>query len=112
MPDLVPPDLTILGLKLEHLAAGAFGGLARAFLSPGAPIGRRVAGGVIGAFAAGYSAPVAAWLFAQRVGLPADVAVTAGGMVGFGVGLVGMSVCEGLLKWAALWRDGAAWPPK
>lgn len=107
MPDLLPPDLTILGLKIEHLAAGAFGGIARAFLSPGAPLGRRIAGGVIGAFAAGYSTPVMAWLFAQRVGLPDHVAATAGGMVGFAIGLVGMSICEGLLKWAASWREQA-----
>lgn len=105
MADLLPPDFTILGLKVEHLAAGASGGIARALLSPGAPRGRKIAGGIIGAFSAGYSTPVMAWLFAQRVGLPDNIAVTAGGMVGFGIGLVGMSICEGLLKWARAWRD-------
>lgn len=105
MADL-PPEPTILGIKLAHLVAGAAGGLARSLTNPGGSIMRHITTAVVGTIVAGYGTPAAAALTAHYLGVPDIPAASIEGMVGFVLGLIGMSICEALMRWARIWRDG------
>lgn len=105
MADL-PPEPTILGIKLAHLVAGAAGGLARSLTNPGGSIMRHITTAVVGTIVAGYGTPAAAALTAHYLGVPDIPVASMEGMVGFVLGLIGMSLCEALMRWARAWRDG------
>jgi hypothetical protein len=105
MADL-PPEPTILGLKVAHLLAGGVGGLVRSLTHPGGSIMRHVTTAIVGTAVAGYGTPIGAQVAARYLAMPAVPVASLEGMVGFVLGLVGMSICEALLRWARIWRDG------
>ncbi len=105
MADL-PPEPTILGLKVAHLLAGGMGGLVRSLTHPGGSIMRHVTTAIVGTAVAGYGTPIGAQVAANYLAMPDVPVASMEGMVGFVLGLVGMSICEALLRWARIWRDG------
>lgn len=74
---------------------------------------RHITTAVVGTIVAGYGTPAAAALTAHYLGVPDIPAASMEGMVGFVLGLIGMSICEALMRWARIWRDGPppALPP-
>lgn len=105
MADL-SPEPTILGIKVAHLVAGAAGGLARSLTRPGGSIVRHMTTAVVGTIVAGYGTPAATAVTARYLATPDLSVASLEGMVGFVLGLTGMSLCEALLRWARIWRDG------
>lgn len=81
MADL-PPEPTILGIKLAHLVAGAAGGLSRSLTNPGGSIMRHVTTAVVGTIVAGYGTPTAAAVTARYLGVPDIPVASMEGMVG------------------------------
>lgn len=103
-----PPDIvyTIFGLKIPHLLAGLAGGVVRGQISKGFTWPQRLSSAVVGALTAGYTTPAVVpalqhWanLWGYRLG-------ELEGSVGFALGLVGMTICDALIRWARRWRDG------
>ncbi|RLP80595.1 hypothetical protein D9R14_05985 [Xanthobacter tagetidis] len=105
MADL-PPDPTVLGVKLAHLLAGAAGGLARSLTRPGGSPLRHLSTAVVGTIVAGYCTPAGAAFAARYLASPEISPASFEGMVGFVLGLIGMSLCDALMRWARIWRDG------
>ncbi len=112
----MPPDpISILGIKVVHLVAGALGGVVRSITRPDISWPRRIVTGIAGALVAGYGTPLAApflWRW-----LPEDVAgrVSFGeieGLAGFVLGLTGLSIADGLMRLAQRWRDHPTIPPR
>lgn len=107
MADLPPDPLaTILGVKVTHIVAGAAGGIVRSLSRPGGTWPRHVGTAIVGTFVAGYGTPVGAVLASRYMAAPDIPSTSVEGMVGFILGLIGMSLCEALLRWARAWRDG------
>lgn len=106
----IAPDF--LGVNLVHLAAGGIGGIVRALTRPEQSWRRRSIGAVVGAFVAGYgtpfAAPIAVSLF-SHLGATAD---TAAGLVGFVLGITGLSLSEGAIRLAERWKRDPKLPPK
>lgn len=96
----------LFGIKIAHLLAGALGGLARSLMRPGGSIMRHVSTAIIGTLVAGYGTPLGVHLAARWVASPDIPAASLEGMVGFVLGLTGMSLCESAIRWVRLWRDG------
>lgn len=113
MADVQPPGdwlHALVGLKTPHVIAGIFGGLVRGLVSPAFSWPQRLSSAIVGAAVAGYGTPIATpivrhW-FASWVQMNGDIE----GSVGFALGLVGMTVCDALIRWARRWRDGQ--PPQ
>ncbi|MCJ8143805.1 hypothetical protein MKI84_12850 [Ancylobacter sp. A5.8] len=108
MTDMLP-EPALLGLKAAHLLAGAIGGLVRSMTRPGGSIMRHIGTAIVGTAVAGYGTPIGTHLAARWLASPDISTASLEGMVGFLLGLTGMSLCEAAIKWARLWRDGA--PP-
>ena len=113
MAEPPPPDLSFLGIKIVHFVAGGFGGLVRGLTKPQVSVPSMIGTGVVGAFVAGYCTPVVAPIahrylehFGANIG-QAEVA----GLVGFMLGMTGLSVAEGVIRWARKWRDHPTLPP-
>lgn len=112
MAELQPPsrETVVLGLNLVHLASGTAGGIVRGLINPSYTWTTRISSAVVGGLTAGYGTPPAAhfvrrWL--ELWGYPfGDVE----GSVGFLLGLCGMTICEGAIRWSRRWRD-AGIPP-
>ena len=108
MSEMPPPsgDFVFLGLYLVHLASGTAGGIVRGLVNPSYNWTTRISSAIVGGLTAGYGTPAAAhfvrkWL--ELWGYPfGDVE----GSVGFLLGLCGMTLCEGALRWAKRLRDG------
>lgn len=98
--------LGLVGFKLQHLIAGALGGLARSLTKPDGTMFRHITTAVVGTSVAGYGTPVTAFYAAKWVASPEITAGSMEGMVGFLLGLTGMSICEAAIRWAKIWRDG------
>ena len=101
-----PPELTLLGIKIAHLIAGAVGGLVRSMTRPGGSITRHVTTAVVGTAVAGYGTPIGAHMAARYLATADISTASLEGMVGFVLGLTGMSVCEAVIRRARQWRDG------
>lgn len=106
MQEIPPNDSLFLGLKLSHLIAGAVGGLSRSLARPGGSVMRHVTTAIVGTAVAGYGTPIATALTTHYFAAAAVSPASAEGAVGFVLGLTGMSICEALLRWARIWRDG------
>lgn len=102
----IPPEQTLMGIKLAHLAAGALGGLARSLTRPGGSITRHVTTAVVGTIVAGYGTPLGTHVASRYLASPEIPSASLEGMVGFLLGLTGMSLCEALMRWIRKWRDG------
>lgn len=101
----------LIGLKTPHLLAGLVGGVVRGVISPAFSWPQRITSAVIGAAVAGYLTPAAApvarrWL--ETASGPGDIE----GSVGFALGLVGMTVCDALIRIAKRWHDGPGGRPQ
>ncbi|PZQ79067.1 MAG: hypothetical protein DI549_21190 [Ancylobacter novellus] len=110
----IPPEPALLGLKLAHLIAGGIGGLARSLTKPGGSLTRHIGTAIVGTAVAGYCTPLGAHIAARWVSSPDISVASLEGMVGFALGLTGMSLCEATIRWVKLWRDGPPpgfWPP-
>ncbi|KAB2863786.1 MAG: hypothetical protein F9K43_18635 [Bauldia sp.] len=105
-----PPDLSYFGVNLLHFVAGAIGGLIRGLSRPDQGWPRRAVASLIGAFTAGYGTPVVAPVaIAQLAGYGVTVDAAAG-LIGFLLGLAGLSICEGVIRLARRWRDNPRLP--
>jgi hypothetical protein len=110
MADFTPPPAdwlhALIGVKSAHAVAGIFGGLVRGLVSRGFSWTQRISSAVVGAAVAGYGTPLIAPLARDWHGTwtspPGDIE----GSVGFALGLVGMTLCDALIRWARRWRDG------
>ncbi len=104
----VPPDplSALVGIKLTHVIAGAAGGIVRSLSRPGGSWARHVGTAIIGTFVAGYGTPVGTVFASRYLASPDLPSSSVEGMVGFVLGLIGMSLCEAALRWARAWRDG------
>ncbi|TSJ64622.1 hypothetical protein FO470_05020 [Starkeya sp. 3C] len=105
MADL-PPEPALMGLKFAHLAAGFIGGLARSLTRPGGSLARHVGTAMVGTAVAGYGTPVGAVFAARWLADPGLSVASIEGIVGFVLGLTGMSLCEAAIRWVKIWRDG------
>lgn len=92
-----PATLTVLGIKLYHVAAGLAGGMVRAIVRPGTSLWQGLGACVVGALTAAYITPVAAPWAQDYFG---SEAVGIEGATGFVLGLAGMAFCEGILRYA------------
>lgn len=109
----IPPDPALWGIKIAHLAAGFIGGLARSLTHPGGSLARHVCAAVVGTAVAGYGTPIGAHFAARWLAAPEISPASVEGMVGFILGLIGMSLCEVAIRWVRRWRDGPppGWRP-
>lgn len=106
MADIQPPSdwlHAVVGIKSAHVVAGVLGGVARGLVSRGFSWSQRIGSAVIGAIVAGYGTPAAAaivrhWLSGAGYP-PSDIE----GSVGFALGLVGMTLCDVLIRRARQW---------
>ncbi|MFG1389097.1 hypothetical protein [Xanthobacter versatilis] len=106
MADL-PPEVTIFGLKLSHLLAGGLGGLSRSLAHPGGSIVRHITTTIVGTVVAAYGTPVGAAVAVRYLGMPDIPLGSMEGVVGFLLGLAGMSLCEAVPRWVRKWRGPA-----
>ena len=107
----IPPDpiAAMIGIKLSHLIAGAAGGLVRSLSRPGGSIGRHIVTTVVGTLVAGYGTPVCSVLAARYLAAPEIPAASVEGVVGFLLGVSGMTLAEACIRKIREWRGAA--PP-
>lgn len=110
MADFTPPPYdwlhALIGVKFPHAVAGIVGGLTRGLVSPGFSWTQRISSAVIGAAVAGYGTPLAAPMARKWLDLWSYPYGDIEGSLGFALGLVGMTICDALIRWARRWRDG------
>lgn len=87
-----------LGINPSHIAAGAAGAIVRSLLAKGATKWEKFTGGFVGTLCAAYLTP----LFVFWMGLDPSLTSTINA-VGFGIGLIGMSLAEGAVRIAHNW---------
>lgn len=95
-----------MGIKLAHLLAGAAGGIVRSLTRPGASWRVTLATSVVGAIVAGYGTPIGARYAGHYLASPDLPIASVEGLTGFLLGLIGMSLCEALIRRARTWKDG------
>lgn len=97
--------LIAMGIEPAHLHAGLAGGIVRSLLSPFRNLFEMFAGGAVGLFSAIYVTPlILFWL-----GIPSTELQLANA-VAFGIGIIGMSLAEGLIRMAQRWSEKPALP--
>ncbi len=105
MADL-PPEPALLGIKLAHVLAGAAGGIVRSLTRPGTSWRVAVGTSVVGALVAGYGTPIGAPYAGHYLASPDLPLASVEGLTGFILWLIGMSLCEALIRHARRWKDG------
>lgn len=112
MADLPPYDWLqqAIGVKTPHVVAGIAGGVVRGLISRGFTWPQRLGSAVVGAAVAGYGTPFCAPILRKWLDLWQYPAGDIEGSLGFALGLVGMTVCDALIRWARRWRDGPTLP--
>lgn len=109
MADFQPPSPdwlhALVGVKSTHVVAGIIGGLVRGLVARGFSWPQRLGSAIVGAAVAGYGTPLAAPLARKWLDLWAYPAGDIEGSLGFALGLVGMTVCDAVIRWARRWRD-------
>lgn len=110
MADFTPPPAdwlhALIGVKSAHAVAGIFGGLVRGLISRGFSWTQRISSAVVGAAVAGYGTPFMAPVARKWLDLWSYPSGDIEGSLGFALGLVGMTVCDALIRWARRWRAG------
>lgn len=97
--------LTYIGIEVSHIAAGLAGGIVRAVLRPGGSFLTCFSTTFVGVLSAAYATPLAK----IYLGLTeADLAMT--NALAFGIGLMGMSVAEGLIRFGKRWEANPTLP--
>jgi len=111
MADLPPYDWLqqAIGVKTPHVIAGLVGGSVRGLVSPHFSWPQRIVSALVGAGVAGYGTPFAAPILRKWLDLWQYPVGDIEGSLGFALGLVGMTVCDALIRWARRLRDTA--PP-
>lgn len=102
----LPPEPALLGIKLAHVLAGAAGGIVRSFMNPGTSLRVTVATCVVGALVAGYGTPIGARYLSHYLDWPDLPVFSVEGLTGFLLGMIGLSLCEALIRRARSWKDG------
>lgn len=97
----------LIGVKLVNLLAGVAGGLVRGLVVKGFSWSQRIGSAVVGGLTAGHVTPAAMPFVRRWLDLWSTPTGDIEGSVGFCIGLFGMTVCDGLIRWARRWRDGA-----
>lgn len=108
MADMPPPDWLhgAIGAKFVNVISGIAGGLARGLVSPGFSLSQRISSAVVGGLTAGYGTPAVMPIVRRWLDLWSYPTGDIEGSVGFCLGLVGMTICDALIRWAKRWRDG------
>lgn len=110
MADIQPPSdwlHALIGLKGTHVLAGVVGGVVRGLVAHGFSWTQRLTSAAVGGFTAGYFTPVASPIARQWLDAWTSPQGDIEGSVGFALGLVGMTACDALIRWAKRWRDGS-----
>lgn len=94
------------GLNEVHLFAGIAGGLVRGLIARNVSWAQRITSAVVGGLTAGYATPAVTPLVRHWLSLWSYPTGDMEGSIGFALGLVGMTVCDALIRWARRWRDG------
>jgi len=102
----IPPEPAMLGIKLAHVIAGAAGGVVRSLTRPETSWRVTFATSVVGAIVAGYGTPIGARYAGHYLASPDLSLASVEGLTGFLLGLIGMSLCEVLIRRARTWKDG------
>lgn len=112
MADLPPYDWLqqAIGVKTPHVIAGLVGGSVRGLVSPHFSWPQRLTSALVGAGVAGYGTPFAGPILRKWLDLWQYPIGDIEGSLGFALGLVGMTVCDALIRWARRWRDGPILP--
>lgn len=111
MADLPPPDSwpaivqQVFGVKLLNVFAGFAGGTVRGLVVKGFSWPQRIASAVVGGITAGYATPAVMPLVRKWLDLWAYPNGDTEGSVGFALGLVGMTACDAVIRWARTFRD-------
>lgn len=117
MADVQPPNEVVNWLvkNAPIIAAGAFGGVVRAFTRPERSVGLLILSTMGGALFAFYGSPLLGgfmWGWVRPFAEDAEITRTSiVGLSGFVCGLVGFPVAEGLIHVARRWKDDPHWPP-
>ncbi|WP_156921919.1 hypothetical protein [Azorhizobium doebereinerae] len=99
MADVPPPgEPALYGIKLAYLIAGAAGGIVRSLSKPGGGLIGLISATVAGMLLAGYLSPVVAVHAARWMASPDLTAASVEGMVGFLLGLSGMTGVEVVIR--------------
>jgi hypothetical protein len=111
MADLPSPEWhtllqQILGVKFMNVIAGFAGGAVRGLVVKGFSWTQRLSSAVVGGLTAGYATPAAMPIIRKWLDLRSYPTGDIEGSVGFALGLVGMTVCDALIRWARGWCDG------
>lgn len=108
MPDMPPPDWLhhLVGVKIVNVVSGVAGGLVRGMIAPGFTLTQRVTSAIVGGLTAGYATPAAMPIIRKWLDLWSYPTGDIEGSVGFCLGLVGMTICDAMIRWARRWRDG------
>lgn len=101
----IPPEPTILGIKVAHLVAGGLGGLIRSLTNSGGSLSRHITSATVGAVMAGYGTPIGAYMAASYLAAPDIPPISVEGLVGYMLGLTGLSLTDMVLRWIRAWRD-------
>lgn len=117
-PDLPGGDvnpLAIFGIKIVHVVAGLLGGVVRVLTRPDISWTRRLTTAFAGGLVAGYGTPIATPFAWQYLPDFASERVRYGeleGLVGFVLGMIGLSVADALIRWFRAWRQNPTLPPR
>lgn len=108
MPDALPPipDWVLAAV------AGGLGGAVRVLTRPEESWMRRVLTSVVGSVVAVYGTPVLAPIVATYLSSYQVPIEGVSGLVGFMLGMTGLSLCEGAITLVRRWRDRPTWPPR
>lgn len=96
----------LIGVKTHHMVAGVAGGLVRGLVARGFSWPQRLTSAIVGAATAGYGTPAVMPIMRKWLDLWAYPTGDIEGSTGFALGLVGMTICDALIRWARRWRDG------
>lgn len=96
-------ELPFFGVKLTVLQGAVAGGIVAAIISKDAPLWRRLTNGVVGMLTAVYGTPLVAAVTHRFIEAPPELERA----LSFGMGLVGMHICEAILIAAARARNRA-----
>lgn len=99
------PFLLSIGINPTHLFAGLAGSLVRAFVQGKRNVWEILTGSMVGSFCAMYLTPlIGRWLSLDM----SDLSTNNG--VAFVIGILGLSLAEGLFRWAQRWAANPKLP--
>lgn len=101
----------ILGIKGAHIIAGLAGGIVRAMTTSQRSLSRGVTISIAGAITAGWCTPTVAPIVTEFVGRTGYPTAGIEGSVGFGLGLIGLSLTDLAIGWVRRWLDRTSPPP-